>query len=123
MTPLGYGAISNPGFHGVSQVLYEYTSSAVDNGSNFAGMATNTPYWNISGGLVLFLARFIPFITLLAVAGSFANKKKVPKTVGTLRTDTPLFGVILFVVVIIVGSLSYLPALAIGPIAEHLTLR
>ncbi|MDQ6423458.1 potassium-transporting ATPase subunit KdpA [Paenibacillus sp. LHD-117] len=121
-TPLGYGSISNPGFHGVSQVLYEYTTSATDNGSNFAGMATNTPFWNISTALVLFLARFIPFITLLAVAGSMANKKKVPDTIGTFRTDTPLFGIVLFMIVVIIGALSFLPALVLGPIAEHLTL-
>lgn len=122
LTDLGKGAISNPGFHGISQVLYEYTSSAANNGSGFEGLGDNTTFWNISTGLVMLFGRYISMVALLGVAGSLASKQWVPETIGTLRTDTKLFTGILIGVVLIIGALTFLPALVLGPIAEHLTL-
>ncbi|WP_041054479.1 potassium-transporting ATPase subunit KdpA [Jeotgalibacillus campisalis] len=121
-TPLGTAAISNSGFHGVSQVVYEYTSSAANNGSGFEGLGDATPYWNITTGIVMYIGRFFGLITMLAVAGSLASKKLVPETVGTFRTDTPLFGVILVGTFFIVGALTFFPTLVLGPVAEYLTL-
>jgi potassium-transporting ATPase potassium-binding subunit len=121
-TPLGNEAISNPGFHGISQVVYEYTSSAANNGSGFEGLGDATPFWNISTGIVMYIGRFFSLVTMLAVAGSLASKKLVPETVGTFRTDTTLFGVILVGVLLIVGALTFFPTLVLGPIAEYLTL-
>lgn len=122
-TPLGSSAISNSGFHGISQVIYEYTSSAANNGSGFEGLGDNTPFWNISTGLVMYLGRFFGLVTMLAVAGSLAKKRLVPETVGTFRTDTPLFGIILLGTIFIVGALTFFPTLVLGPVAEYLTLK
>ncbi|MRX73419.1 potassium-transporting ATPase subunit A [Bacillus lacus] len=121
-TTVGAEAISNPGFHGISQVVYEYTSSAANNGSGFEGLGDNTPFWNISTGLVMYIGRFFGLVTMLAVAGSLASKKLVPETVGTFRTDTPLFGVILIGTIFIVGALTFFPTIVLGPVAEYLTL-
>lgn len=115
--------ISNPGFHGLTQAMYEYTSSAANNGSGFEGLGDNTPFWNISTGIVMFLGRYISFVTLLAVVGSLAAKKPVPETVGTFRTDTALFGAVFIGTVILIGALTFFPSLVLGPIAEHLTLK
>lgn len=115
--------ISNPGFHGLTQAMYEYTSSAANNGSGFEGLGDNTPFWNISTGIVMFLGRYISFVTLLAVVGSLAAKKPVPETVGTFRTDTALFGGVFIGTVILIGALTFFPGLVLGPIAEHLTLK
>lgn len=123
ITQQGLAGITNPGFHGLSQILYEFTSSAANNGSGFEGLADNTLYWNISTGLVMFLGRFLSIIILLAVAGSLASKREVPVGVGTFRTDNKLFTFILVAIVLIVGALTFFPALALGPVAEHLTLR
>lgn len=123
LTDLGRGAITNPGFHGISQVLYEYTSSAANNGSGFEGLADNTPFWNITTGLVMLLGRYVSMIAMLAVAGSLVRKKPVPETIGTFRTDNVLFGGILVGTVVIVGALTFLPAVVLGPIAEYLTIR
>ncbi|RAT99388.1 potassium-transporting ATPase subunit KdpA [Brevibacillus sp. Leaf182] len=122
-TEMGSSAVSNPGFHGISQVLYEYTSSAANNGSGFEGLGDNTPFWNISTGLVMLFGRYISIITMLAVAGSLLAKTPVPETMGTLRTDNSVFTVILIATVVIVGALTFLPVLALGPIAEWLTIR
>lgn len=122
VTPSGLAGISNPGFHGFSQVLYQYTSSAANNGSGFEGMADNTVFWNTTTGIVMLLGRYVSMILLLAVAGSFAAKKAVPETGVSFRTDNRLFVIILVSIVIIIGALTFLPALALGPIAEHLTL-
>jgi K+-transporting ATPase ATPase A chain len=119
---MGKAAISHTGFHGLSQVIYEFTSAAANNGSGFEGLGDNTPFWNISTGLVMLLGRYPSMVALLAVAGSLGAKKPVPEGPGTLRTDTPLFAVVLVGVIIIVGALTFFPALALGPIAEHLTL-
>ncbi|MFD1177344.1 potassium-transporting ATPase subunit KdpA [Paenibacillus puldeungensis] len=123
LTDLGQGAISNPGFHGISQVLYEYTSSAANNGSGFEGLADNTPFWNITTGLVMFFGRYISMIAMLAVAGSLTRKQWVPETIGTFRTDNVLFTVLLIGTVILIGALTFLPVIALGPVAEHLTIR
>ncbi|WP_106769722.1 potassium-transporting ATPase subunit KdpA [Paenibacillus faecalis] len=119
----GQAGITNGGFHGVSQVLYEFTSSAANNGSGFEGLADNTPFWNISTGLVMLFGRYISMIALLAAGGSMLQKKWVPETIGTFRTDTGLFALILIAVVLIIGALTFLPALVLGPIAEHLSMR
>ncbi|MGF7050512.1 K+-transporting ATPase ATPase A chain [Paenibacillus sp. DS2015] len=123
MTEVGKVAISNPSFHGISQVLYEFTSSAANNGSGFEGLGDNTPFWNISTGIVMLFGRYISMIALLAVAGSMLRKKWVPETIGTLRTDNGLFIGILVGTVLIIGALTFLPAIVLGPIAEHLTIR
>ncbi|PDM38950.1 MULTISPECIES: potassium-transporting ATPase subunit KdpA [unclassified Geobacillus] len=123
MTHLGTDAISNPGFHGISQVVYEYTSSAANNGSGFEGLGDNTPFWNISTGMVMLLGRYISIIAMLAVAGSLVQKQPVPETVGTFRTDNVTFGVILIGTVLVIGALTFFPVLVLGPIAEFLTIR
>ncbi|WP_406600336.1 potassium-transporting ATPase subunit KdpA [Metabacillus sediminilitoris] len=121
-TPLGSDGISNPGYHGITQVLYEFTSSAANNGSGFEGLGDATPFWNISTGIVMFIGRFFGFVTMLAVAGSLASKRLVPETVGTFKTDTSLFGILFIVAVFIVGALTFFPVLVLGPVAEYLTL-
>ncbi|EFU43199.1 potassium-transporting ATPase subunit A [Paenibacillus vortex V453] len=123
MTDAGQAGITNAGFHGISQVLYEYTSSAANNGSGFEGLADNTPFWNITTGLVMLFGRYISMIALLAVGGSLMRKQWVPETLGTFRTDNKLFAGILLAVVLIIGALTFLPVLVLGPIAEHLTIR
>lgn len=123
VTDLGKGAISNPGYHGISQVLYEYTSSAANNGSGFEGLGDNTPFWNITTGLVMLLGRYVSMIAMLAVAGSLVRKQWVPETIGTFRTDNKLFCGILIGTVLIIGALTFLPAVVLGPIAEFLTLK
>ncbi|MDI4644492.1 potassium-transporting ATPase subunit KdpA [Cohnella hashimotonis] len=123
LTDLGKGSISNPGFHGISQVLYEYTSSAANNGSGFEGLADNTPFWNVTTGLVMFFGRYVSMIALLAVAGSMTRKQWVPETIGTFRTDNALFTFLLIGTVILIGALTFLPAIVLGPVAEHLTIR
>ncbi|MCM3700577.1 potassium-transporting ATPase subunit KdpA [Paenibacillus macerans] len=123
LTDLGKGAISNPGFHGITQVLYEYTSSAANNGSGFEGLADNTPFWNMTTGLVMFFGRYISMIAMLAVAGSLTRKQWVPETIGTFRTDNALFTCLLIGTVILIGALTFLPVIVLGPVAEHLTIR
>lgn len=121
-TDAGLSGITNPGFHGLSQVLYEYSSSAANNGSGFEGLADNTIFWNITTGLAMFFGRYLAIVAQLAIAGSFLAKRKVNETVGTLRTDNIIFVVILVVIVYIFAALTFFPALALGPIAEHLTI-
>ncbi len=118
----GLSGITNPGNHGLSQVLYEFTSSAANNGSGFEGLADNTVFWNISTGLVMFFGRYISIIILLSIASSLMLKQPVNETVGTLRTDTRTFAIALFMVVIIIAALTFFPALVLGPIAEHMIL-
>jgi K+-transporting ATPase ATPase A chain len=121
-TPLGHEAISNSGFHGISQVIYEYTSSAANNGSGFEGLGDATNFWNVSTGIVMYLGRFFSIVTMLAVAGSLAVKRTVPETIGTFRTDNGLFAGVFMGAVFIVGALTFFPVLVLGPIAEYLTL-
>lgn len=121
-TAAGQAGMTNPGFHGLSQVLYEYASSAANNGSGFEGLADNTYFWNITTGIVMFLGRYLPIVIQMAIAGSLMKKNFVNESAGTLRTHTFSFAVILVFVVYIFAALTFFPALALGPIAEHLTL-
>ncbi len=121
-TQAGLEGITNPGFHGLSQVLYEYSSSAANNGSGFEGLADNTLFWNVTTGLAMFFGRYLSIVIQLAIAGSLMKKRFVNDSVGTLHTDTASFAVILVFVVYIFAALTFFPVLALGPIAEHLTL-
>jgi potassium-transporting ATPase potassium-binding subunit len=120
--PMGREGIANPGPHGFSEVLYAFSSTSNNNGSAFAGLSVNAPFYNGLTGLAMLVGRFLVILPVLAIAGSLAAKKSVPVGPGTLPTHTPLFVVLLIAVVIIVGALSFFPALALGPIVEHLTL-
>lgn len=121
-TQAGLEGITNPGFHGLSQVLYEYSSSAANNGSGFEGLADNSYFWNITAGLAMFFGRYISIIIQLAIAASLMRKAAVNESIGTLRTDTPTFVLMLVMVVYIFAALTFFPVLALGPVAEHLTL-
>ncbi|MDO5772394.1 MAG: potassium-transporting ATPase subunit KdpA [Bacteroidales bacterium] len=116
------GWLNNPGYHGLSEMLYEYTSSAANNGSGFEGLGDNTWFWNYSCGIVLILGRFVPIVGQVAIAGIMAKKKYIPESAGTLKTDTVTFGVMTFAVIFIVAALSFFPVHALSTIAEHLTL-
>ena len=112
--------LKNPGAHGFSEMMYEFSSAAANNGSGFEGLGDNTPFWNISTGLVMLLSRYIPIIAPLAMAGFLAAKPAAPETSGSLRPDTATFGVTLWAVVIILGLLMFMPVAVLGPIAEYL---
>ena len=112
------GWLNNPGYHGFSEMLYEYTSSSANNGSGFEGLGDGVPFWNITCGIAMLVSRFLPIIGPVAIAGILAGKKYIPESAGTLKTDTPTFGIMLFIVIIIVAALSFFPALALGPISE-----
>ena len=116
------GWLNNPGFHGLSEMLYEFTSCAANNGSGFEGLGDNTWFWNYSCGIVLILSRYLPIVGQVAIAGLLANKKYVPKSAGTLKTDTVTFGVMTFAVIFIVAALSFFPVQALSTIAEHFSL-
>ena len=116
------GWLNNPGFHGLGEMLYEFTSCAANNGSGFEGLGDNTWFWNVSCGIVLILSRFIPIIGQVAIAGLLAQKKYIPESAGTLQTDTATFGVMTFAVIFIVAALSFFPAQALSTIAEHFSL-
>lgn len=116
------GWLNNPGFHGFSEMLYEYTSSAANNGSGFEGLGDNNPFWNITTGIVLLLSRFLPIVGPVAIAGILSAKKYIPESSGTLPTDTATFGVVVLAVIFIIAALSFFPALVLGPIAEHFSL-
>lgn len=115
--------LANPGFHGFTEMLYEYTSSSANNGSGFEGLGDNNPWWNITTGFVLILSRYIPIIGPIAIAGLMANKKYIPESAGTLKTDSSTFGIMILAVIVIITALSFFPALTLGPIAEYFTLR
>jgi K+-transporting ATPase ATPase A chain len=110
--------ISNPGFHGVSQVVYEYASAAANNGSGFEGLGDNTLWWNLSASVSILVGRYIPIIALLLLADGISRKQPVPMTAGTLRTDTRLFTGVTGGVILILGALTFFPVLVLGPIAE-----
>ena len=116
------GWLNNPGFHGLSEMLYEFTSCAANNGSGFEGLGDNTWFWNYSCGIVLILSRYLPIVGQVAIAGLLANKKYVPESAGTLKTDTVTFGVMTFAVIFIVAALSFFPVQALSTIAEHFSL-
>ncbi|WP_448701295.1 potassium-transporting ATPase subunit KdpA [Mucilaginibacter sp. AW1-3] len=111
--------LNNPSFHGFSEMLYQYSSCAANNGSGFEGLGDNNIFWNVSAGFVMILGRFLPIIGPLAIAGILANKKFIPESAGTLKSDTSTFGVMVFAVIVIIAALSFFPSLALGPIAEH----
>ena len=115
-------SLNNPGFHGLSEMLYEFTSSSANNGSGFEGLGDNTFWWNISTGFVLILSRFLPIIGPVAIAGLLAEKKFIPEGDGTLKTDTATFGLMVFAVIAIVAALAFFPVLVLGPIAEYFSL-
>ena len=119
-TTAGAAGVANPGPHGFSEILYAFSSCANNNGSAFAGLSANTFFYNTALGLTMFLGRFWVIIPVLAIAGSLAKKKQVPAGLGTLPTHTPLFVVLLIGVIVIVGALTFMPAWALGPIAEHM---
>ena len=130
--PKGYADwLNNPGNHGFSEMLYEFTSSSANNGSGFEGLGygngssvgDNTPFWNIACGLVMAMGRFLPIIGPVAIAGILAKKKYVPESAGTLKTDTGTFAIMIFAVIFIIAALSFFPALALGPIAEYFGMR
>jgi K+-transporting ATPase ATPase A chain len=114
--------LNNPGFHGFSEMLYEYTSSAANNGSGFEGLGDNNPWWNITTGFILILSRFIPIIGPVAIAGLLANKKYIPESAGTLQTDSGTFGMMVMAVIVIITALSFFPSLTLGPIAEYFSM-
>jgi K+-transporting ATPase ATPase A chain len=122
VAPAGTAGIANPGIHGFSEILYAFSSASNNNGSAFAGLSANTPFYNTALGLAMLFGRYWLAVPVLAIAGSLARKKIVPSGPGTLATATPLFVALLVGVVILVGALTFVPALALGPIVEHLTL-
>ncbi|MDQ0205011.1 potassium-transporting ATPase subunit KdpA [Pectinatus haikarae] len=120
--PAGLAGISNPGPHGFTQVLYEFSSASANNGSGFEGLGDNTYFWNITTGLAMFFGRYLSMIIMLAVAGSLMLKRPVSESIGTLKTDTGTFTIVLFMVIIIIAALTFFPALILGPITEHMVL-
>jgi len=114
--------LNNPGYHGFSEMLYEYTSAAANNGSGFEGLGDNTIFWNLTTGFVLILGRFLPIIGPMAIAGLLARKKFIPESSGTLRTDSGTFGVMTYAVIMIIAALAFFPALVLGPLAEYFSL-
>jgi K+-transporting ATPase ATPase A chain len=122
-----YGAttnnFNNTGAHGFAEALYAYTSGTANNGSAFAGITANTPYYNLTLGLAMLIGRFLMIVPLLAMAGSLAAQKRVPPSVGTFPTDTKTFSALLMGVILIVGALTFFPALSLGPIVEHFQMK
>jgi K+-transporting ATPase ATPase A chain len=121
--PAGTSSILNPGPHGLTEMLYAFASQANNNGSAFAGLTGNTPFYNLLGAVAMFLGRFLPIIAVLGIAGSLATKEPVPAGPGTFPTDRPLFVGLLVGVVVIVGALTFFPVLALGPVVEQLLTR
>jgi K+-transporting ATPase ATPase A chain len=122
VTEPGLKGMANPGPHGFSEVLYAYSSAANNNGSAFAGLSANTPFYNLTLALAMLLGRFGVIVPVLAMAGALAAKKRAPTSAGALPTHGPLFVILLAATVLLVGALTYLPALALGPVVEHLQL-
>jgi potassium-transporting ATPase potassium-binding subunit len=120
--PVGTGAMNNAGPHGFSEALYAYVSATGNNGSAFAGLSANVPFWNSTLGLAMFIGRFLMIIPMMAIAGSLAAKKIVPTSAGTFPTDGGLFVGLTTGVILITGGLTFLPSLALGPIVEHLAM-
>jgi K+-transporting ATPase ATPase A chain len=120
--PSAYGAVGNPGAHGFSELLYAMTSMGNNNGSAFAGLGASNPFWTVAGGVLMIAGRYGVLVPALALAGSLARKRTVPQTAGTLPTHGPLFAGLLVATVLLVGALTFVPALALGPVVEHLQL-
>jgi K+-transporting ATPase ATPase A chain len=123
ITPAAVASMTNPGAHGLSEVLYATASMANNNGSAFAGLNGNVNFYNLLGVVAMLLGRYLPAVAVLAMAGSLAEKKYVPPSLGTLPTDKVPFALWLTLVILIIGALTFFPALALGPIVEHLTMR
>jgi K+-transporting ATPase ATPase A chain len=121
--PMGLAGITNPGPHGLSQILYAFSSAAGNNGSAFAGLNANTRWYNTALGFTMLSGRFLMMIPMVALAGNLARKKSIPPSPGTFPVNTPLFTVLLTGVILIVGALTFFPALSLGPILEHLLLQ
>ncbi|MGA7813583.1 potassium-transporting ATPase subunit KdpA, partial [Caballeronia sp.] len=122
LTAAGTAGIANPGPHGFSEILYAYSSASNNNGSAFAGLTVSTPFYNITTGIAMWFGRFGSMIPVLAIAGALAAKKRIGTTAGSLPTHGPLFVVLLLGTVVLVGALTYVPALALGPVVEHLMM-
>jgi K+-transporting ATPase ATPase A chain len=122
MTKAGLAGVSNPGPHGLTQIIYAFSSAAGNNGSAFAGLGVNTPFYNVMMGLGMLVGRFGVIVPMMAIAGNLAAKKTIPESAGTFRTDTNVFGVLLFSVIIIVAGLTHFLALILGPVLEHFLL-
>jgi K+-transporting ATPase ATPase A chain len=114
--------LKNPGAHGFSEMLYEFSSAAANNGSGFEGLGDNTAFWNISTGVVMLVSRYIPILAPLALAGSLARKPAAPDTEGSLSVESATFGATLLAVILVLGLLMFMPVAVLGPIAEHLAL-
>jgi K+-transporting ATPase ATPase A chain len=122
LSPQGTAGIANPGPHGFTEILYAFSSAANNNGSAFAGLTVNTPFYNVLLAIAMWFGRFSSIVPVLAIAGALANKKRLAATAGTLPTHGPLFVVLLLGTLVLVGALTYVPALALGPVVEHLQL-
>jgi len=114
--------LKNPSHHGFSEFLYEFSSASANNGSGFEGLGDNTPFWNITTGLVMLICRYLPIIGPVAIAGMLASKKYIPESAGTLKTDTSTFGILILAVIGIVAALAFFPALTLGPLAEYFVM-
>jgi K+-transporting ATPase ATPase A chain len=123
VSPFGTASLLNKGPHGLSEMLYAYTSAAGNNGSAFAGLSADTPWYNVTLAIAMLLGRFMVIVPTLALAGSLAAKKIAPPTLGTFPVTTPLFSALLVGVIVILGALTFFPALSLGPIVEELLLR
>jgi len=121
-TSAGKAGVANPGPHGFSEILYAFTSAANNNGSAFMGLTASTVFYNLATGLAMWFGRFWPIVAALAIAGSLAAKKRVPVNEGTMPTHGPLFVVLLLGSILLIGVLTYVPALALGPVVEHFML-
>jgi K+-transporting ATPase ATPase A chain len=116
----GKAGVANPGAHGFSEILYAFSSAGNNNGSAFAGLSANTPFYNVALGLAMWFGRFWPIVAVLAIAGALARKARLPASAGTLPTHGPTFVILLIGTVLLVGALTFVPALALGPVVEHL---
>ena len=116
-------AVTNPGFHGLSQILYQFTTSSANNGSGFEGLLDNTNYWNLLTGITMFLGRYTLIVLALWLVDSLRSKREVPETEFTFRTDNLIFAIILIFVILVIGALTFLPVLALGPVSEHLMIH
>jgi K+-transporting ATPase ATPase A chain len=121
VTPWGTETLNNVGPHGFSEILYEFSSASANNGSGFEGLGDNTVPWNVATGIVMLLARYIPIILPLAIVGSLAAKRRTTQSAGTLGVEGGTFGIMLLATILVIGALTFFPAAALGPIAEHLT--
>jgi K+-transporting ATPase ATPase A chain len=119
VAPYGTAALANAGPHGLSEIIYAYSSQAGNNGSAFAGLSGNTKFWNLTGGMDMLIGRFLMIVPALGIAGSMIGKKTVPAGPGTFPTTGPTFTVLLISVILIVGALTFFPALSLGPVLDH----